>query len=54
LSSLDSEAGLASEDSWGHIDDDWSDSETEDSTAKVYTYRDGRYVIKTRAKKAMA
>jgi hypothetical protein len=54
LSSMDSEAGLASEDSWGAIDDDWSDSEPEDSTAKVYTYKNGRYVIKTRAKKAMA
>jgi hypothetical protein len=54
LSSLDSEAGLASEDSWGAMDDNWDDSEPKDSNAKVYTYRNGRYVIKTRAKKAMA
>jgi hypothetical protein len=51
---MDSEADLASEDSWGAIDDNWSDSEPKDSTAKVYTYQNGRYVIKTRAKKAMA
>jgi hypothetical protein len=54
LSSKDSDAGKASEDSWGHIDDDWEDSDPEDSTAKIYTYRNGRYVIKTREQKAMA